>query len=118
MYNTKNDKGGLDMKFSDVLRSLAEDRNLTQKRIAADIGVPTSTIGGYFQGTSEPDLEMVKQLAQYFGCSVDLLMGNKTVQAKSYKEDILIHIFQSMTEEQQDLYLQLGKTIVKFQTKK
>lgn len=105
------------MRFSDILRSLAENRNLTQKQIAADIGVPASTIGGYFQGTSEPDLEMVKRLAQYFGCSVDFLVGNKTPQAKSYKEDVLIHIFRSMSESQQDLYVELGKTVAKFDSK-
>ena len=103
------------MRFSDILRSLAEDRNLTQKQLAADIGVPASTIGGYFQGTSEPDLEMVKRLAHYFGCSVDYLLGNKSKQAHSFKEDTLIHVFRSMSEDKQDLYVQLGKTIANFE---
>lgn len=104
------------MRFSDVLRGLAESRNLTQKQIAADIGVPASTIGGYFQGTSEPDLEMVKRLARYFNCSVDFLTGNKTAQAESFREDILIHIFRTMSETQQELYLELGKTVAKFES--
>lgn len=103
------------MGFSDILRSLAEQRKLTQKQIAADIGVPASTIGGYFQGTSEPDLEMVKRLAQYFNCSTDFLIGNKSVQAQSYKEDVLIHVFRSIPETQQDLYIALGKTMSGFE---
>lgn len=105
------------MRFSDMLRSMAEQGNLTQKQIAADIGVPASTIGGYFQGTSEPDLEMVKKLARYFHCSVDYLLGNKSQQAHSFKEDTLIHIFRSMTDDQQDLYMELGKTISAFRSK-
>lgn len=103
------------MGFSDILRSLAEQRKLTQKQIAADIGVPASTIGGYFQGTSEPDLEMVKRLAQYFNCSTDFLIGNKSLQAQSYKEDVLIHVFRSIPETQQDLYIALGKTMSGFE---
>lgn len=102
------------MRFSDVLRNLAEERNLTQKQIASDIGVPPSTIGGYFQGTSEPDLETVKQLAAYFGCSVDYMLGSKSPNAHSYREDTLIRVFRSMTDAQQELYVELGKTIAKF----
>lgn len=102
------------MEISDILRSLAESRNLTQKRIASDVGVPTSTIGGYFQGTSEPDLEMVKRLAQYFNCTTDYLLGNKDPHTFSFKEDTLIHIFRSMPADQQDLFIELGITISKF----
>lgn len=105
------------MGISDVLRSLAESKNLTQKQIAADIGVPASTVGGYFQGTSEPDLEMVRRLARYFGCSTDFLLGEKTAQAQSYKEDFLIHIFRSMSGSQQDLFIELGKTMANFSSR-
>lgn len=100
------------MKFSEVLRNLAEDRNLTQKRLAADLGIPVSTIGGYFQGTSEPDLETVKRLAGYFGCSVDYLLGNKSQQTITFKEDTLLRLFRSMDDNQQTLFVELGKTII------
>ena len=99
------------MRFPEILHSLAESKNLTQKQIAADIGVPASTIGGYFQGTSEPDLDMVKSLAAYFGCTTDYLLGDKSAQTLSLQEDTLLHIFRSMTDEQQELYVELGKTI-------
>jgi len=113
----KNEKGGLNMGFPDILHSLAEEKNLTQKQLAAEIGVPASTMGGYFQGTSEPDLEMVKRLAQYFGCSVDYLLGNPSAQSRSFQEDTLIRVFRSMPEDKQNLYVELGKTIVKVESK-
>lgn len=97
-----------------MLHSMAESRNLTQKQISMDLGIPASTIGGYFQGTSEPDLETVKQLAQYFNCSVDYMLGNKSPQARSLMEDTLIHIFRTMTDSQQKLYIALGQTISQF----
>lgn len=103
------------MRFSDMLRELAETRNLTQKKIAADLGIPASTVGGYFQGTSEPDLEMVTRLAAYFNCTVDYLLGNKSPQTSSFKEDKLIYLFRNMDAKQQDLYLALGTTIASFE---
>lgn len=105
------------MRFSDLLRELAESKNLTQKQLAADLGIPASTIGGYFQGTSEPDLETVKRLATHFGCSVDYLVGHKSPQGQSFKEDTLLYVFRSMTASQQDLYIALGKTMAEFEEK-
>lgn len=105
------------MRFSDILRSLAEDRNLTQKQLAADLGIPASTVGGYFQGTSEPDLEMVKRLAVYFNCTVDYLLGKKSQQAISIQEDTLLHVFRNMDSNQQNLYIALGKTLSEFDLK-
>ena len=101
------------MGFSDVLRSLAENKGITQKKLAGDIGVPVSTIGGYFQGTSEPDLEMIKRLANYFECSVDLLAGNISAPSQSLDEEMLLHIYRSMSKDRQQLYLELGKTMMK-----
>ena len=100
------------MRFSEILRALAEEKGLTQKKIAADLGIPASTIGGYFQGTSEPDLETIKSIAKYFDCSVDMLIGYDFTHAGSHKEELLLHLFRSMTEQQQKLYMEIGKTII------
>ena len=102
------------MAFSDILRTLAENKGITQKKLASDIGIPVSTLGGYFQGTSEPDLETIKRLANYFGCSIDLMAENSTSCTESLDEEMLLYIYRSMTADKQQLYLEIGKTISKF----
>jgi len=99
------------MAFSEVLRSLAENKGITQKKLAADIGVPVSTMGGYFQGTSEPDLETIKRLANYFGCTIDLMAGNHTPNTVSADEEMLLHIYRSMTRDRRQLFVKLGNTM-------
>ena len=99
--------------FSDILRSLAENKGITQKKLAADIGVPVSTIGGYFQGTSEPDLEMIKRLANYFNCSVDLMAENRTACSQSFDEEMLLHIYRTLPDHLKPLFLEIGKTMSK-----
>ena len=101
------------MTISSILRQLLEERNLTQKQVAADLGIPPSTIGGYFQGTSEPDLQTVSTLATYFGCSTDYLLGHKSPKHVSLKEDRLIQIFRSCSSEKQELMLALCSTVSK-----
>ena len=65
------------MTFSDKLRMLIEDSNLTQKRVAIELHIPVSTLGGYVQGTSEPDFETLKLIATFFGVTTDYLLGRK-----------------------------------------
>ncbi|MBR2310684.1 MAG: helix-turn-helix transcriptional regulator [Oscillospiraceae bacterium] len=105
------------MTFSDLLHELAEYKDITQKQLAADLGIPASTIGGYFQGTSEPDLETVKRLAAYFGCSVDYLVGYPSSQGQSFQEDTLLYVFRNMSSTQQKLFIALGKTMSEFKNK-
>ena len=53
------------MPFCDTLRNLIDERGLTQKQLAQDLEIPVSTLGGYVQGTSEPDFETLKLLDVY-----------------------------------------------------
>ena len=87
------------MNFSDKLRCLIEERNLTQKRVANDLNIAPSTIGGYVQGSSEPDFETLKILADYFDVSTDYLLNVKIGNVNNLLEDELLRVFRSMTTE-------------------
>ncbi|MGN0459242.1 MAG: helix-turn-helix domain-containing protein [Eubacterium sp.] len=101
------------MNFSDKLRCLIEERGLTQKRVANDLNIAPSTMGGYVQGSSEPDFETLKRLAYYFDVSTDYLLNVKSSNCNSFSEDELLRVFRSMTSEQQKLYIEQGKVFVR-----
>ncbi len=101
------------MNFCDKLRCLIEERNLTQKRVANDLNIAPSTIGGYVQGSSEPDFETLKILAGYFDVSTDYLLNVKTGNVNNLLENELLRVFRSMTTEQQSLFIEQGKVFVK-----
>lgn len=107
------------MLFNEILRELISERELTQKQIANDLHIPVSTLGGYVQGTSEPDFEMLKSLARYFDTTPDYLLGfTSNVTTNTFKEESLLRIFRTLSEDQQDLYLEQGKAFLKIYTKK
>ena len=54
------------MNFSEKLRLLIDEENITQKQFANDLNIAPSTIGGYVQGISEPDFETLKSIALSF----------------------------------------------------
>lgn len=101
------------MNFSYRLRSLIEERNLTQKQVAINLNIAPSTMGGYVQGSSEPDFETLKRLAKYFDVSTDYLLNIYTEKSNNFLEDELLRVFRSMTEEQQRLFIEQGKVFVR-----
>ncbi|MGN0455565.1 MAG: helix-turn-helix domain-containing protein [Acutalibacteraceae bacterium] len=101
------------MNFSDKLRLLIEERNLTQKRVANDLNIAPSTMGGYVQGSSEPDFETLKRLAQYFDVTTDYLLNIHSDKSESFLEDELLRVFRSLTPEQQRLFIEQGKVFLK-----
>ena len=104
------------MKFCKILKSLIEERNLTQKRLAEELHIAVSTLGGYVQGTSEPDFEMLIMFANYFSVSTDFLLGlPSSAKTDSSKEENLLRIFRMLTSEQQDIYIEQGKAFLKYQ---
>ena len=101
------------MIFCDKLRCLIEERNLTQKRVANDLNIAPSTMGGYVQGSSEPDFETLKRLSEYFDVSSDYLLDIQSCNCNSSAEDELLRVFRSMTTEQQCLYIEQGKVFIR-----
>ena len=105
------------MTFSEKIRILLDERDMTQKRMASDLQIPASTLGGYVQGTSEPDFETLKRIAQYFKFTADYLLDIPEGQSESNRENELLRIFRSLSVEQQELYLEQGKVFVRLNAK-
>lgn len=105
------------MTFSDRLRILIEEQDITQKQLAGDLQIPVSTLGGYVQGTSEPDFQTLVLIAKYFNVTTDYLLGCQTSDVKSINANELLRIFRSLSPEQQELYLEQGKAFIKVNKK-
>ncbi len=58
------------------LRELRQEHNWSMKEAAQKIGLPYTTYIGYEKGEREPNSEMLIKLADFFGVSVDYLIGN------------------------------------------
>lgn len=101
------------MKFSDKLRMLIEERNLTQKQVAIDLNVAASTMGGYVQGSSEPDFDTLIRIAEYFNVSTDYLLNRLSKNTVDQDEEELLRIYRSMEKEYRQIYIEQGKAFLK-----
>lgn len=63
------------MDFSRMLKQLREEKSLSQKDIAEYLGLTRQAVASYELAKREPDYDVLKKLADYFGVSVDYLLG-------------------------------------------
>lgn len=63
--------------FSARLKKAREETGYTQRDIAQIIGISKSTIASYETGRTEPKIETLGKLADFYGVSTDWLIGTK-----------------------------------------
>lgn len=73
---------GCDLMFQSRLRELRKERGLTLMQLAKHFNMSHSTLSKYETGHRKPDMEMLKKLSDYFGVSVDYLIGESPVRDK------------------------------------
>lgn len=62
--------------FGDRLKELRKNKNLTQEDIGVFCGVGNATISNWEKNLTDPPIEIIIKLANYFGVSIDYLLGN------------------------------------------
>lgn len=95
--------------FETRLKSLRNERNLNQSEVAEELGIARTTYANYEQGTRFPGKENLIAIAEYFGVSIDYLLGetdeqqslDKVVNKISDDEDLLE--FYMAVKENEDL---------------
>jgi len=63
------------MKFGDRLKELREEKNLSQMELAKATGISQSAIARWELNKTEPTVSDLIILSEYFGESVDYLIG-------------------------------------------
>ena len=61
---------------------LLKDFGVTRYQVSKATGVPQSSLSDWSKGKSKPKYENMKKLADYFGVSVDYLLGNSNEKEK------------------------------------
>ncbi len=65
----------MDRSFAETLLALRQGRNLSQRTVAADLGISQPLLSHYEKGTREPGLNFVCRVCDYYGVTADYLLG-------------------------------------------
>lgn len=60
-----------------MLKKLRKQNKITQRDLAAALHISQTSVSKYERGESEPDLEMVIKMADFFGVTVDEFVRGK-----------------------------------------
>ncbi|MCL2461372.1 MAG: helix-turn-helix domain-containing protein [Defluviitaleaceae bacterium] len=72
---TSIDNAHVDLTLSERLKECRKAKGVTQKAVAEFLGIAATSYQKYELSAREPSLEFLGKLADYFGVSVDYLLG-------------------------------------------
>lgn len=89
------------------LKLLRKEKGISQQRLADAIGVTQPSINKYENHNIEPELEVLKRLADFFNTSIDYIVGHTDVKQKiehteyyalNDREAALIKMYRNLTD--------------------
>ncbi len=90
------------MEMGKEIRRLRNDRGLTQEALAAALNVTAQTVSKWECGNSVPDVQMLPEIAVYFGVSIDQLFAmTPEQQLERIENNIYAHGMFNEAEERQ-----------------
>jgi len=73
------------IKYLGRYKLLRKRVGLSRERVAEDLGYPASTLANWEDGKTSPNVDCVWDVADYYGVTVDYLIG-RTDDEKYFKE--------------------------------
>lgn len=86
------------------LKQLREERKLSQKDVANKLNIPPTTYSGYENNKREPNSEMLINLADFFNCSIDYLIGRSNKRINDSVLDKVLEIDNDLLEDSGNIY--------------
>lgn len=105
------------MSFGSNLRTLLEERDMTQKELAMQLNIAPSTMGSYVQNIREPDFETLKSVAKFFNVSIDYLLDHTSGKVSDHQENELLRIFRTLSQEQKNICIEQCRVFVRMNHK-
>lgn len=97
------------MAFGERLLELLEEKDISQKDFALTLNIAPTTLNGYIKNRSQPDFELVKNIAEILNISTDFLLdssGGSSLNLTA-KELSLICKLRTLSQEQQQIIYDL-----------
>ena len=79
----------MNLSVGKVIKELRTKRGLSQEKLAEHLGIAPQSVSKWERGEGYPDITLLIPLANYFGVSLDTLMGRDGDQTEQHILDIL-----------------------------
>lgn len=101
------------LKLNENIRMLRKQRGMTQEQLAEAMGVSVGAVSKWESGQTNPELGLIAELADFFGVSVDVLLGY-TLKSSS-RDNAIAYIKKLNLEKRYDeAPAEIAKALQKF----
>lgn len=81
----------MELKISEKIKEYRRVFGITQEKFAQDIGISSQAVSKWERGDGYPDITLLPSIANYFGITIDELMGNdknvsESIQKRFFEE--------------------------------
>ncbi len=101
-----------DLKIPEIILRERRKKNMTQEELAASLGVSSQAISNWERG-GYPDITLLPRIANFFGITVDELIGNDEASQKEDIQTFFRLIREELPNDDMAERLRLGKEYVK-----
>ena len=107
------------MSIGSKIEELLYKKQVTQKKMAEELKISTSTLNNYIRDYRIPDVETLKLIAIYFDVSMDYLLDFQAYPSKNINNALnvgeyeLISNYRKLTKEQQGFLREQTKLLIK-----
>lgn len=85
----------MNINFAENFRKLRKGKDITQEKLAEELGVSGQAVSRWELGVCYPDLELLPAIANYFGVSVDTLLSNdkasREKELENFRETVYLY---------------------------
>lgn len=99
----------MSLNFSAALSELRRQRNLSQRQVAADLGVSQALLSHYENGLREPRLDFVVKVCDYYDVSADFILGREDRSAHARRAEELFHRMRELCDEADAIFTDSSK---------
>ncbi|MBR6556865.1 MAG: helix-turn-helix transcriptional regulator, partial [Clostridia bacterium] len=77
----------MNIRLGEKLKSLRKEKNISQEKLAQYLDVSFQAVSRWENSSTYPDIELLPELARFFGITVDELLGAEQIDEKKLYEE-------------------------------
>ena len=100
--------------YSDKIYSLRKKNHMSRQALAEMLGMSPTAVYKWESGESQPNIETMKKMAEYFGVSMDELCDFTNPEEEtdgSSRVAVMTRAFRQLKPEEQDKLLAVGRAL-------
>lgn len=102
------------------IQILLEEKELTQRKLAADLHLNPNTVNGYIKNRRCPDCETLTKIAAYLDTTVDYLLGSSNFKRRFHlpvteDEGLLLGNYRALNERDKRVLAELSTSLYRLQ---